>query len=126
MKRLTAVLVLIPIIFSLGGCATIFKGTSSPLRLNSDPENAKVYINGEYVGRTPLKMHLQGNHTYTIEFHKEGFAPVVRQVHSRIGAGWIVVDIICGVVPVLVDAITGAWFHLEQQHVSAILKRQQP
>ena len=126
MKKHIAILVMITLVFSLGGCATIFKGNSSPLKVNSDPENAKIFVNGEYVGRTPLKIHLKGDKHYTIEFRKEGFEPVVRRVHSRIGAGWIVLDIICGGMPVVVDALTGAWYHLDQEYVSAILKRQQP
>ncbi len=126
MKKHIAILILITLVFTLGGCATIFKGSSNPLAVNSDPENAKVFINGEYVGRTPLKIRLKGDKHYNIEFQKDGFKPVVRRVHSRIGAGWIVLDVICGLVPVVVDALTGSWYHLDQQYVSAILKRQQP
>jgi len=37
----------------------------------------------------------------------------------------VVFDIILGVAPVLVDAITGAWFELDQDSVNAILEKQQ-
>lgn len=104
----------------------VILGDFSIVKFNSDPEGAKVFINDEYIGHTPLKIHIKNCKHYTIEFYKEGFKPVVRRIHSRIGAGWTVLDVVCGLVPVVVDALTGSWYELDQQYVSAILKQQQP
>jgi len=60
-----------------------------------------------------------------IEFRKEGFKTEVRQIKNEIGIGWVVLDVVCGLVPVLVDALTGSWYDLDQRYVNAILERRQ-
>ena len=44
---------------------------------------------------------------------------------NRIGAGWVVLDILGGVVPVIIDAATGAWYAFDQNHVSAVFEENQ-
>lgn len=41
------------------------------------------------------------------------------------GAGWIVLDVLAGLVPIIVDAATGAWYGLDQDNVNAVLEKQQ-
>jgi hypothetical protein len=38
----------------------------------------------------------------------------------------VIVDILLGLVPVIVDAATGAWYHLDQKNIDAVLMAQQP
>ena len=102
-------MVLIIFVFMLSNCATIFKGEYRDVSINSEPNDTQVYINGEFHGRTPLKLELRPDESYTIE----------------IGVGWIVLDVLFGLVPVLVDALTGAWYEFDQRYVNAILERQQ-
>ena len=126
MKKISGIILLFCFIFMISGCATIFKGAFRDVRFNSDPEGAQVYINGEFFGNTPVKIELKPKESYVIEFRKEGFEPVVHQLKIEIGVGWVVLDVVCGLVPVLVDALTGSWYEFEQRYVNAILKRQQP
>ncbi len=126
MKKIVSLMVLVTFVFMLSNCATIFKGEYRDIRFNSAPADAMVFINGEFHGRTPLKLELRPDESYTIEFRKEGFKTEVREIHNKIGAGWIVLDVVSGLIPVLVDALTGAWYEFEQRNVNAILKRQQP
>ena len=121
----TASLLLGGLLLSLSGCATVFRGEHRRLDLGSEPDGAGVYINGQYFGKTPLKLELRPNQPYTIEFKKDGYETEVRQIKNEIGVGWVVLDVVCGVIPVLVDALTGAWYNLDQKYVNAILKRQQ-
>jgi len=44
----------------------------SVLRINSDPPDASVYINGTYMGRTPLALNLSPG-TYRVELSKGGY-----------------------------------------------------
>ena len=126
MKKNVTIIILITFFLSLTGCATIFRGDSTKVQFHSSPEKAKVFINGKFLGQTPLKIRLKNDSNYTIEFRKEGFSTVTRQIHSKVGPGWVVLDVVCGLVPVLVDGLTGSWYYLDQKHVSAILARQQP
>ncbi len=76
-------------------------------------------------GRTPLRLELRPDESYTIEFRREGYQTEVRRIQNKVGVGWIVLDVLFGVVPVLVDALTGAWYEFDQKYVNALLERQQ-
>lgn len=125
LKTFVTPLLLGALLLAPSGCATVFQGEHRDLNIASEPDGARIFINGVYHGRTPLKLELRPNQPYTIEFKKDGFETEVRRIKNEIGVGWIVLDVVCGVVPVLVDALTGAWYDLDQKYVNAILKRQQ-
>jgi len=107
------------------GCATIFKGPSNMVDFSSDPTGAEVYVNGYLMGKTPVKLKLESKRTYTIEFKKEGFETKTFTLTNHVGAGWIILDVLAGLVPVIIDAATGSWYELDQDAVNAILEQQQ-
>lgn len=106
------------------GCATLFAPKTHPLAVNSEPRGAEVYVNGFKMGITPVELSLKADKSYTIEFRKEGYAPVTRVVNTKVGAGWIILDVLGGFIPVIIDASTGAWNHLDQEAVNAALIEQ--
>ena len=126
MKKTVSVLVTISFILSLSSCATIFKGTSEEVSFNSEPQKAEVWVNGTKRGETPLALKLESKRTYTIEFRKEGFESKSHTITNHVGAGWIILDVFAGLVGVIVDAATGAWYSFDQKNVNAILEKQQP
>ena len=69
-------------IFFFSGCATLFGPSDHPLRLDSEPENDTVYVNGVERGQTPVRLHLKADKSYTIEFRKEGYENVTRVVNT--------------------------------------------
>ncbi len=107
------------------GCATLFHGSTDKIDFSSDPSGAKVYVNGQLMGNTPLQLNLMSKHSYTIEFRKDGYQNRTVMVNTSVGGGWIVLDILGGLVPVIVDAATGDWYSLDQEHVNAALEAQQ-
>jgi len=126
MRKYLSVLILFLIAGAvLAGCATLFKGSNEKVSLASDPSQAKVYVNGEYMGETPVQLPLQSKHTYSIEFRKDGYQSKTVLLNDHVGAGWIVLDVIGGLVPVIIDAATGDWYYLDQTHVNAALEKQQ-
>jgi hypothetical protein len=46
-------------------------------------------------------------------------------VNASVGAGWVIIDILGGLLPVIIDAATGDWYSLDQDHVNAALEKQQ-
>lgn len=118
---ISSVLILITLIT---GCATLFAPKSHPLAVGSEPQNAEVYVNGIKMGTTPVELSLKADKSYTIEFRKEGYESVTRVVNTKVGAGWVVIDIIAGFVPVIIDASTGAWNTLDQKAINAALIEQ--
>ncbi len=105
-------------------CATIFKGSTDKVGFGSEPQGAKVYVNGTLLGETPFELNMKSNKQYTIEFRKEGFETRSVVLNNSIGAGWIVLDVLGGFIPVIIDAATGSWYSLDQEHVNAVLEKQ--
>lgn len=118
---IATIILLIPV---FSGCATLFGPKKHPLDLNSNPQGAEVIINGVNRGTTPVKLKLKADQSYTIEFKKEGYEQVTRVVNTEVGAGWVVLDVLGGLVPVIVDAATGNWNKLDQEVVNATLSEQ--
>lgn len=116
---------LVILIVLLQACATLFAPKTHPLAVSSEPRGAEVYVNGFKMGMTPIELSLKADKSYNIEFRKEGFESITRVVNTKVGAGWIVLDVLGGLVPVIIDAVTGAWNKLDQDAVNAVLEQQQ-
>lgn len=126
-QKISAYICLLAIVgLTFNGCATIFKGASDNVNLSSKPNGAKVYVNGELMGTTPVKLKLKSSNTYHIEFKKKGYATKIYNLTNHVGAGWIVLDVVGGLIPIIVDAATKSWYKLDQSHFNAILASQQP
>jgi hypothetical protein len=125
MKKAISIFVIISFFLLSSSCATLFKGTSQEVNFNSDPQKAEVWVNGTKMGVTPLALKLESKKTYTIEFKKEGYETKSYNITNHVGAGWIILDVLAGLVGVIVDAATGAWYSLDQKNVNAILENQQ-
>lgn len=123
-KSVIKILFIVFITTIFGGCAVILAPRTHPLSVSSEPHGADVYVNGFKMGSTPIELNLTADKSYTIEFRKEGYESVTRIVNTRVGAGWIVLDVICGLVPVVIDAATGSWNQLDQDAVNASLVEQ--
>ncbi|MFH1367703.1 MAG: PEGA domain-containing protein [Elusimicrobiota bacterium] len=119
-------LIIFMLIVTQTGCATVFKGSSQKVTVNSDPSGARVYINNFYTGDTPLQTKLKLNKTYNIEIKKEGYEDSFMHMSSSIGAGWLTLDLIFSIVlaiPLVVDGITSSWNHFDQTEINAPLEK---
>ncbi|MCX6559446.1 MAG: PEGA domain-containing protein [Candidatus Aminicenantes bacterium] len=114
MKKIFALLVVIGLVAT--GCATLFKGASEEVRMESKPSGAEVWIDGQKIGTTPVSLKLESKKTYNIEFKLDGKAKTFR-LTNHMAAGYLILDILAGLVPVIVDAATGAWMKLDTNNV---------
>ena len=108
------------------GCATLFKGTQEEVALSSDPTGAAVYVNGNMKGTTPLHLKLISKETYTIEFRKDGYQPQTVTITNRVGTKWVILDVLGGLAPVIVDVATGSWYQLDPNTAHAVLEPSPP
>ena len=113
------------VVFLFNGCATLFKGSTEAISYSSDPSSAKVYVNGQLMGTTPFELQMKTNQTYTIEFRKDGYQDRTVVLNNSVGGGWVVLDVLGGLIPVVIDAATGNWYSLDQSNVNAVLEAQQ-
>lgn len=121
MKKLITTFLLITFIY-LNGCATIFSGSSEDVSLESDPPKAKVLLNGSSMGKTPLTLKLQKGKSYIIEFIKEGYENKTLNLSYSLGAGWLILDILSGLIGIIVDAATGNCNKFEYSNYKAVLE----
>ena len=123
-KLVISAFLLVGAAFVVGGCATILKGGKAKMTYNSEPSDAKVYMNGQLIGTTPFQLEVRSNQSYNFEFRKDGYETRSVMVNNYVGAGWIILDVLLGLVPVIVDAATGDWNYLDQTNLNASLAAQ--
>lgn len=127
MKKLTTfftvALLITAITINFSGCATLFSGTKDEVELSSEPAGAEVYVNGQKRGKTPISLKLKKGKEYNIEFKKNGFEDKLFQISYSLGAGWLILDILGGLIPVIVDAMTNAWNGLDYDAYNAVLDK---
>lgn len=116
-KALFIVLIASGLLF-LTSCATIFSGSSDEVTILSSPDDADVYINGMRYGSTPMIVSLAKGNTYYVELRKEGYDSRKVIITSEVGIGWVVLDVIAGLVPLVIDIATDAWSELTPDLIS--------
>lgn len=121
MKKAFLFSVLVLVTALVIGCATLFNPKQADVNLSSEPQGAEVYVNGFNMGTTPVTLLLEKKKTHTIEFKKDGFETRVYVINNHVGIGYVVLDIVAGLVPIVVDAITGDWYQLNETDVRVVL-----
>ena len=103
------------------GCATLFSSGTNTLALQSDAPGADVYINGHLRGKTPLTLELDNAKPVTVTFKQAGKQDQTVEVGTKVRGGMVVLDVLGGLIPIIVDAATGEWKQLESKNVSVNL-----
>jgi PEGA domain len=96
-------------ILSLSGCAAILGSSEKNFDLHSSPQGAEVYLDGARLGTTPVKARLDNHKTHTFVYRKKGYKDTSCTLVKGTGGGWVVLDILFGLVPVVIDAATDKW-----------------
>lgn len=99
----------------LTGCATILNGGPEAVRFQTVPDSATVYANGQRLGEAPVTGLLDPSQNNIIRIVHEDCNPLTTSLNTSTGAGWVVADILTGLLPVAVDAATGAWSSFEDR-----------
>ena len=123
MPKAVIVLLCCVLTISIIGCATLFKQKERVVSFDSDPQGAIVYIDGNRMGKTPMPLKLSNLKSVTVTFKKEGYDDKTYIINTKVGGGWVVLDVIGGLIPVLIDACTENWYNLETSDVKVLLDR---
>lgn len=98
----------------IAGCATIFKGTSQEVKINSTPAQAKIVVKTTmgvifWEGATPANVLLAKKNEYTVTISLAGYKETtVNVMHDGI-EGWFFGNLLCGgVLGMVVDLVNGA------------------
>jgi hypothetical protein len=94
------------------GCATMFTGTSQQVTVSSQPSGARVFVNGNYYGVTPVALMLKTRRDYNIILQRDGFQDTTASVARRFNPVALlnVFSLLCWVV----DGFSGALWRLDR------------
>jgi PEGA domain len=121
-----AKLVLVSLL-ATSGCSTIFNGTGRDVSFTSNVRGAEIYVEGKYVGKTPIIARVGHGRHRLAEARKPGYVPE-RAILTSFNGNllWLLV-VPCLVVPFIIDApidaLTGAMFPVDESSVRFDLAR---
>ncbi len=71
---------------------------------------------------TPTTLELERKNEYVLTFSKEGYESAQIQITKHLSGGYLAADILLtGLLGVVIDGITGAWYNLKPEAVTVSL-----
>ncbi len=103
------------------GCGALFKGTTQKIQVNSHPQGSMVNVDGvEYT--SPVSIELQRNKSHVVTISKDGYKTEKIAINRTVSGGIVVLDVLGGVVPLIIDAAMGTWYNLEPKTINVTLR----
>lgn len=118
MKKIAVGLATFGLVLFLGGCATMFHGSTQQAYIRSNVSDADIYVNEAYIGRGSGIHTLKKKQNYSITVRKEGCTDVTVPVSKSFDATTLLgIFIDYGLISILiVDGVaTGAWQKFDQE-----------
>ena len=112
---------IIIVLSMLTSCCTIMLSPQQQVGIASNPSGAKVFIDGQEAGNTPLTTSLARKNNHTVKIELVGFMPY--EIHlTKKTSGWVFGNIIFGgLIGLVVDLATGALYVLTPDQIQANL-----
>ena len=107
---------------ALTGCAAVLGSKQKDFDLQSTPPGADVFLDGNRLGSTPVKVKLSNQAQHTFVFKKEGYKDATCTLAKGTGAGWVIFDVLTGLVPIVIDAATNSWSQTKGSACSGALE----
>ena len=105
----------------LAACATIMHGTGQDIGFNSSPTNAKVMVDGQPRGNTPVIVKLSRKDNHVVRMELEGYQPFEATLTHGV-SGWVWGNLVFGGLPGLaVDAISGGLYAINANQVTGTM-----
>ncbi|MBA3815432.1 MAG: PEGA domain-containing protein [Parachlamydiaceae bacterium] len=121
LKTVITSLVLSSTLASLTSCATIVHGTYQSVGISSNPSNAAVWVDQNYIGNTPILVGMSRKDNHVVRIELVNFQPY-ELVLSRQISGWVFGNILFGgFIGLAVDAISGGLYKLTPEQVQTEL-----
>lgn len=125
MRRIRRGVLAAVVMIATGGCATIFHGSNQMIPVQSSPAGATVTTNpntGQYT--TPTNLSLARKQSYVLSFSQSGYTTASFNIQNSISGGYVVADVLLtGLVGVVVDGLTGAWYNLSPDQAVVTLTK---
>ncbi len=112
-KLITTVFVT-TLLLLFSSCATVFRGakTEKSIQIAGNPPAAKVYINNEYIGQTPLNYQMTKRKEVTVKIEKEGYKDLHTEIETKLNPLWTGISVVGNAllleIPTIIDYKNGA------------------
>jgi len=108
-------------------CATVFSGSNANVRVpKGTPVNAKIYVDGKYAADAPetLKIPKSALRNGVEITAKADGKEQTTKINRKVQVGWLVLDIVTGLVWLGVDFLTGDIYKASPDRVEYNLEKQ--
>lgn len=111
-------------VFSFVSCGALFKGSTQTISVKSFPQGSTIEVDGQTFV-SPALIELPRNQNYIVTIGKEGYETQQIRINRTVSGGIVILDILGGVLPVVVDAIMGTWYNLTPKEINVNLVSKQ-
>lgn len=125
MKNIIPTTFCFSLLILLTSCATILSGINQKIDINSTPTAARVTINGEFAGETPLTAKLRRYKNNLIQIELDGYEPyemITKRRFNPISLGNLIIG---GGVGMIIDLTSGGIYNIDPSIISAKLNMKQ-
>jgi hypothetical protein len=109
---------------SLCSCAAVFRGTKDKVHIESTPPGAEVSVGQRTVGPAPVDVDVDRSSTTQVKLVKAGYEDNIGNVNKSTNPAWVVLDVVTCIpllcIPLLIDAVTGAWIDLPDKYTATM------
>jgi hypothetical protein len=108
------------------GCGAILHGTRQNVQVQSStPGTMVTTAPGANPVAAPSMLSLERKNSYVLTFSAPGYTSSTVALQNSIGVGTVIADVLLtGLVGVVVDGTTGAWYGLNPESASVTLQKQ--
>ena len=104
------------------GCATLIRGTHRTVEIQSRPPDAEVSVDGVAHGRTPVRVDVEAGQPHTIVVSAPDHEPQTVRTERSLSGGFVFIDVLLGIVPLIIDASTDAWYDVQPAPINVMLR----
>ena len=105
-------------------CGALFKGSTQSVAVKSFPQGSTIEVDGQTFV-SPALIELPRNKNYVVTISKEGYETQQVRINKTVSGGIVILDILGGVLPVVIDAVMGTWYNLTPKEINVNLVSKQ-
>ncbi len=124
-KKLVLIMCVISFVTLQSGCS-MFVPSKQRFSVTASEPDAKIYVNGDYVGQGNIQTRVRRNNDVSVLVKKDGYIPVSKSIGTDFSVTGIL-DVVFGwliIVPLIGLFFPGAR-QLEQSNVAVVLEKEE-
>jgi hypothetical protein len=103
------------------GCAWLIHGSKQSIDIQSNPPNAKIFVDYQYKANTPYTIRLLRSDYHHIKIELDGYLPFETDITRTID-GWFWANLLVCLPGLAIDYFTGSLYRLTPSQIQAELK----